>query len=468
LAALGAVAYFAVPRARSPMSLHYDVDLSSAEASQLLVEMTLTGELPEPLELVFPPGAFVARQPRIETTVFSAAHLSGTDSEPEPLPLAVTPEGWRIHHHGKRQIRVVYQLDLSPTSSLEEDIRHHLTVPTADGFRAAGFHVFLTPSRGEVAGITIEFRHTAGGQLLAPWPARAMTPPPPGDEGGIQYHPAGLYDLTNSLLAWGDLQVTEYQLEACSLHLAVHGEWYFAGSDLERLLRRIAATEIEFFGSAPHPAVACLTTANPVDTQDSFDYYGVHAGQSVLLFLDPQTSHADLAEKAASVVAHEMFHGWLGEAIRQDDPTMLWFTEGATTWYTARMLVAAKIWTPDRAAEVLGQRISRDYFGSELLNQISVADAAARVMQDGATVRFAYAGGSLAAAALDRHLAQQTSTPHPLDDVLRHLYDQQSGQALTRDALVATVRAVCGVECDAWLDRYVYANEPLPQLDMLF
>jgi predicted metalloprotease with PDZ domain len=163
-----------------------------------------------------------------------------------------------------------------------------------------------------------------------------------------------------------------------------------------------------------------------------------------------------------------MFHGWLGEAIRPADASLYWFVEGATTWYTPRMLEAAGIWTRRRGEEVLRRRIARDYHGSELLGRLSVAAAAAEVMQDGATTRFAYAGGSLAAAALDAWLAPAAGMSHPLDEVLRHLLARGPDVPLDRPALEAAVNAVCGADCGPWLATYVYGKEPLPRPDSLF
>ena len=93
---------------------------------------------------------------------------------------------------------------------------------------------------------------------------------------------------------------------------------------------------------------------------------------------------------------------------------------------------------------------------------------AAQIMQDADTVRYAYAGGCLAALSLDRWLAEQTGADHPLDAVLRHLYDTANGEGLTRQALSDAIAATTGLDCEIWLDRHVYGNEALPLPDSLF
>ncbi len=183
--------------------------------------------------------------------------------------------------------------------------------------------------------------------------------------------------------------------------------------------------------------------------------------------VDPDVTWGELEDRAASVISHEMFHGWLGEAIPQSDPATLWFTEGATTWFAARMLTAAGVWTPDHTRAVLEARLDRDYRANPLLGTVSVADAAAEVMAGADQVRFAYAGGMAACAALDQWLGERSGLDHPLDQVLRRLYDTRDGHDLSRASLQEAVHAVTGVDCAAWLDDHVYGKTALPPSDRL-
>ena len=82
-------------------------------------------------------------------------------------------------------------------------------------------------------------------------------------------------------------------------------------------------------------------------------------------------------------------------------------------------------------------------------------------------VRYAYAGGVAACASLDAWLARRSGIDRPLDGVLRHLYDSRDGTPLSREILQEAVREVTGVDCSAWLDRYVYGKTALPLPDEL-
>ena len=161
-----------------------------------------------------------------------------------------------------------------------------------------------------------------------------------------------------------------------------------------------------------------------------------------------------------------MFHGWLGEAIPQSDPATLWFTEGATTWYAARMLTAAGIWSPEHAR---GAPWRRAWTGTTAptpcWGRCPWPTAAAEVMAEAGQVRFAYAGGVAACMALDQWLGTASGLERPLDAVLRHLYETRGDEPLSRASLEAAVHAVTGVDCGWWLDEHVYGKTALPPSD---
>ncbi len=479
---LAAIPLLRLP-ARGPLILDYAVSLAEVDRGQLTIVLTLQGELPDPARLVLPYcGALPADNGvslGVPSLLVREATGLRTDGGPgRTLSLTRDTEGWLLHPRGDERTRLVYLVDLNRTSRLEEDIRLHLTVPSPDGFRAAGYHIFLVPDWVDSCRVSVRFGGTTAGTLAVPWPGEESIPGRlPADSGTdigeqslgrIIYRPSDLRDLYNSLLAWGDLRVLVQEVAGCTLRLGIRETWLFEDADLAELLRRITAAEIAFFGSAPQATILCLVGPNPIQARESFDYYGVHVGHSLQLFLDPLMTYADLTERAANVAAHEMFHGWLGEAIQAEDPQMAWFVEGVTTWYAPRVLKESGIWAPCRAENVVGERIAQHYYGSPLLGRMTIAEAAADIMRDGETTRFAYAGGALAAANLDRWLASISGTVRPLDEVLRYLYAHRGQAPLSRHDLSAAIRGVTGVECAAWLDHYVYGKETLPHLETLF
>ncbi|MCK9995576.1 MAG: hypothetical protein KAH56_04760 [Candidatus Krumholzibacteria bacterium] len=500
---LGFATYFLIPRSPMPIQLTYELDLEKAPSGSLTITLIAEGDLPRHLDLEFPPGVFGNVMNGVHPHSATANELNPDGSRGKSLAVNRTPDGWRLATGGANRAGFIYQVDLNQIQSLDADVRRHISTPVAGGLRVAGFEVFLQPAGLEVNDITVTVYNPENLKVLTPWPALIQnrdriiktTPqgtiqqanvspgqgylptegvPPlnhtdPGKSPSTQpvpenllFHPRNLADLNNALMICGDLRILSTQVRECVIQLATDHPWEFPlGSALD-MVRRIARTEMGFFGSAPTSQITVILSVNQIGGRDRFDIYGVHTGSSILVMMDPKTTWGDLEEQSASVIAHEMFHGWLGEAIPQRDPDMLWFTEGATTWYSARMLTAAGIWTPDHARAVLEARLERDYKLSPLKTQMSVAEAASEVMAGPDQIRFAYAGGVNACLNLDLWLANQSGKVGPLDLVLRHLYENRDGSPLTRLTLEAAILEVTGVDCSVWLDDHVYKKSTLP------
>lgn len=492
-----------------PLQLTYEVDLSHADTGDLTITLVLEGDLPASLDLESPPGVFGDPSRGLSIMRPSAHSLTEDGLMGKPLTVDRHPRGFTLGTRGQQRAGFIYHVQMKQTSGEDLDIRNHISKPVNGGVRFAGFEVFLEPEDVAVENITVTVRNPHGLPVLTPWPAlvrgsdrrrdteapladahlgygqgfrpagtstadaaaidpalaeqRAKAPVPM----NLFYHPEDLADLNNALLVCGDLRTLSTQAHETVIQYATDRSWHFADREVMDLVRRIARTEMGFFGGAPTEQITVLLAANEVQAREGFDVYGVHTGSSVLVMLDPDTTWGVLEEQAASVIAHEMFHGWLGEAITQLDPDTLWFTEGATTWYAARMLTSAGIWTPDHARRVLVDRLKRDYIGSDWRGKISIADAAADVMGDPGQVRFSYAGGVAACLAMDQWLQGKTQKLRPLDEVLRHLYETRTEAGFSRATLEEAVLTVCGVDCRSWLDNFVYGREALPPVDRL-
>lgn len=493
----------------SPLQLTYEVDLTEAPQGVLTVTLIAEGKLPPQLSLEFPPGVFGDTRNGLNLLRPTAHSLKGNGTMGRPLTVDETGAGWRLGTRGLDRVGFIYRVDLARPYSLETDIRKFISTPVSGGVRFAGFEVFLEPTNAEVSDIAVTVHNPHNLAVLVPWPALVKHPTTvsndsrgpladahlgygqgynPSTRPGVQktnlnvapktgnlapvplnllYHPRDLADLNNALLICGDIRTLNSQAKDCVIQFATDRDWLFPDHDTLELVRRIARTEMGFFGSAPTEQITVLLSANEVRATDGFDVYGVHTGSSILVMLHPETTWGMLEEQAASVIAHEMFHGWLGEAITQVDPQTMWFTEGATTWYSARMLNAAGIWSPQHARQVLTDRLNRDFVGSEKRGKVSIASAAADVMGDAEMVRYSYASAVAACMALDQWLAQQSGLVRPLDEVLRHLYNTSGDGDFSRIVLENAVFAVTGVDCHDWLESYVYGVRNLPPVDRL-
>ncbi|PJA77004.1 hypothetical protein CO151_00700 [bacterium CG_4_9_14_3_um_filter_65_15] len=509
LAVIPVLIYALVHRAQGPSSapldLTYELDLGAAPRGELGVTLMVTGSLPEHLEIGLAPTSFSGADPLHRIVRFTAWELDDGGIRLRELPSRRTADTWQIDSRGVARLAVSYRVLLPVVSRGQGDIRHHISAPVDGGVRAAGFEVFLQPQPFAGGDITVAVHNPLALTFLSPWPALvrsdgAIAAPHPetgrasvasglgyrpfdGDKipratastdptaapvpSNLLFHPRDLADMGNALLACGNLRTAVTQARGTVIQLGTDRDWPFTLADACDLAAAIARTEIGFFGGAPSNQITILLAANDITAAGGFDAYGLHTGSSVLVLLNPATTPEQLHEDVASIIAHEMFHGWLGEAIPQTDPETLWFTEGMATWFAARMLHACGIWTPAHAREVLADRLSRNYAESPLLGRMSVAGAAAEVMASPEQVRFAYAGGVAACIALERRLAARSGMMQPLDEVLRVLFDRYRDRPLSRENLVQVIHEVTGVDCALWLDSYVYGTSALPPVEQL-
>jgi len=507
------VGIVAIPHKTKPVQLTYEMDLSYADQGTITITLIAAGDLPGDLDLEFPPGVFGDAGNGVTPHAPTAHELDEAGNPVRPLAVRRNPEGWNLSTRGSKRAGFIYQVDLANNLPMESDVRRHISTPIAGGLRVAGFEVFLQPLGVEVEDITVTIHNPERIPVLVPWPAlvrnrstgkfakrvipvaghanlaggqsyrpkrqndarsprakngartkdaSAKAAPVPSS---LLFHPRDLADLNNSLIICGDITTASTQARDCVIQLATDREWQFVPQQALDLVRRIARTQMGFFGSAPTPQITVLLAANEITAESGFDTYGVHTGSSVLVMMNAGTTYGELEAHVASVISHEMFHGWLGEAIPQQDLEMLWFTEGATTWYAARMLNTAGIWSSDHARAVLRARLKRDFTDSPHFGEMPIATAAKGIMADANQVRFGYAGGMNAVMALDAHLAIQSGKRRPLDMVLKELYRKRDGSPLTRQQFVDTVRTMTGVDCDAWLEEHVYNKSDLPAAD---
>ena len=296
---LGLLAWAVYPRSRGPLGLTYEIDLAQAPQGQLTMTMILEGDLPGDLDLQVLGGSAGGDGPQVQIHAPLAAALTVDGLPVSTLDLQTTATGWRLGTRGARRVGVIYQVDLSRTSSQVGDVRRHLSTLVPGGVRAAGFEIFLAPVRHPVGPITVAVHNPGQLPFLVPWPAlikdgqgtagippdrliqpaeriqpanlafgmgyrpaagvpahadslrtagRMDTYPVPAN---LMFHPRDLADLNNALLVCGDIRTLTGQAGDCVIQLATDRHWLFADEAAMDLVRRIARTEMGFFGSAP-------------------------------------------------------------------------------------------------------------------------------------------------------------------------------------------------------------------------
>jgi predicted metalloprotease with PDZ domain len=182
------------------------------------------------------------------------------------------------------------------------------------------------------------------------------------------------------------------------------------------------------------------------------------------ILLDPRTDRLSLQAEPAHIIAHEFFHNWNGELIRQENYEMNWFIEGVTTYYSYKSCQDVRMLDGGGFARELRDRYEKHYVGNPKRLELSLAEAGQTVLQNQDTTQLLYSGGMLAALALDIEIDSRSGHQESLDDIMLDLAARARLDPewhLTREELVASLAAATGTDFDPWLSDYVYGQQAL-------
>ncbi|HUE97472.1 MAG TPA: PDZ domain-containing protein [Longimicrobiaceae bacterium] len=251
--------------------------------------------------------------------------------------------------------------------------------------------------------------------------------------------------------------------------------------DEERLIadtRGIVEVCSEMFGGLPYDRYLFLLHVVPGGRG------GLEHSTSSSLQVPPAWLSGAEYQSLLALVAHELFHVWLGKRIRPEplgpfDYTAenytrnLWVVEGFTTYYTDLILLRAGLITRPRYLERLGDSIARLHALPGRMHQTledSSFDAWIRFYRPDSHTPNAqisyYHKGALVALALDLEIRRATSGERSLDDVMRAVWEswRASGRGFpeARERGIRKVVAeIAGEGVANLLDRYVTTVEEI-------
>jgi hypothetical protein len=253
-----------------------------------------------------------------------------------------------------------YDLVLTVEDRYSPDVRTMLTFLDRDRSRIMGRDVFLVPAVPVSDGIIVDIDIFGDGAFQSPW----------GGHGGRMIVPA-LDELPLTLAVDGRYRLIEEWIGGIDVCLAIAGDWKFGDDEFFNVIRSIVSREMTLFGTAPYDRYLFVCDMNPVRGGNKFNYYGVHFSAGMLLLLDPHIDRSELFGEKMAIIAHELFHSWNGEAVRSDGENFLWFIEGATVYYSYRILLDADI-INHAQYEARMESIRRRYLDNPYLGRVSI------------------------------------------------------------------------------------------------
>jgi predicted metalloprotease with PDZ domain len=432
--------------------MHYRLSMPEPHGHLFHVEVEI--ERPEgDVELVFPvwtPGSYLVRE--------YARHVEGLAAEDgEGGALAVERlDKYRVRVRGGAARRAIVRYRV---------YANELSVRTAH----------LDGTHGYVNGAAV-FPYVAGRERA---PHVLEVAPPPGWrvstalEGGATRFTARDYDeLADSPLEIGTHRHVQFTALGKPHEIAIWGRGNLDEGRLAGDARAVVETFAALMGGLPYERyvfIVHLTEKRRGGLE--------HARSTTLNVARNAFFPREAYEETLGLLAHEFFHLWNVKRLRpaafvpydyarEQYTRLLWWFEGATSYYENVALARAGILEPKRWLKVLGQALTA-LERTPGARKMSVEEASflawvKHYRPDENTPNSAisyYLKGELVALALDLELRRRGKS---LDDVLRALYARYEEGGVPEDGVEKIVARLVGQEpATAFFDRYVRGTEPL-------
>jgi predicted metalloprotease with PDZ domain len=434
------------------LSIVHHLAIPAPHTHMVDVETTLSGDLPSELVLfmaVWTPGSYLVRE--------YARHVEKLSVDAPARATKVRKNAWRVDTQGARAVTVRYRVYANEltvrTSHVDET---HAFLVGAELFFAVEGHLDV-PARVAIQG---------------PSGWRTTTPLKAAPDGA--FDAADFDTLVDSPIELGTHRQESFTVLGVPHRYSIWPPDSVPEAKMPYLLGDTAtllATEAKLFGgSFPYDAYELLLHFSPRARG------GLEHRSSAALIASPasfssRSGYLDLL----SLVAHEAFHAWNVKRIRPAGLTpyryqeecytrLLWWFEGATSYYDWRVLRLSSLCTVDEYLDHLAGEIA--YLDGtpgrfvQALEETSF-DAWIKLYRPdensiNSTVSY-YRKGELVCALLDLEIRARSSGRANLDQVLSHLWMEYGAaeKPVPEDGMLAIFEQVAGAPLgdlfDAWI-----------------
>jgi predicted metalloprotease with PDZ domain len=412
---------------------------------------------------VWTPGSYLVRE--------FARHVERLVVDPPARIAKVRKNAWRVETNGGTTVTVryaVYCNELTVRTNHVDDTHALLN----------GAAVFLAVEGQEKSPIELAIDPPPGWRVATSLPGTAT------GTGTFTCTATDLDTLVDSPIELGVYDENRFEVSGTPHTLVVWPRGAVAPADLERLVtdtRAILETEAKLFGGGfPYEAYLALLHLSQRGRG------GLEHARSAAL-LAPLASFAsrDGYLDLLSLVAHEAFHAWNVKRIRPEGLTpyryqeenytrLLWWFEGATSYYDWRVLRLAKLATAQEYLDHLASEIAYlDGTYGRLVQSLESASFDAWIKlyrpdenSQNSGVSY-YRKGELVCALLDLTMRERSGGRASLDAVLKHLWEEHGrrGVPVPEGGMLGIVERVAGVELgdvhEAWV-RSAREIDPSP------
>ncbi len=389
---------------------------------------------------------------------------------------AINDHTWRVKLSKLAPLIIEYDLDVSDKHKLFG--KSYLEKQTAL-LHGGSSLLYVQAERRKPVSITI--------QLPASWSAATALDKAFDTNSGetttasvVAYAARDYDELTDSPIMLGAFKRVDFTAAGVPFSIAIDTRIKHSSAELIESAQRIAAQEINFFGSAPfdHYLFIYYSTKDTTGAGLPSPMVGIEHLKSTLITVDPGFDNVPRISTFAyrEVTAHELFHAWNVKAIRPaalDYPDFdhapvvrsLWLLEGFTEYYAQKFL--AQLFGDDKHEQFYKQ-LGEDLTAAELpvsLQQLSLQAPTEAIEQ----FALLYYKGTVAGLLLDLKMRQLTGNKRGLDDFMRTLWTRYGHTRVAYDEneLPKIINETAQNDLSGFYRNYIVGISPLPLEDYL-
>jgi predicted metalloprotease with PDZ domain len=437
-----------------PFAILHRISLPDPKTHLVHVEMRVgpgTRPLPDALVVfmaVWTPGSYLVRE--------YERHVEGLDVDAPARVAKVRKNAWRIEAHDAKSIVVRYRVYAA-----------ELTVRTS---HVDDTHAFLVGA-GVFLGVEGHEHVAARVEIQAPRDWRVATQLP---VVGGAFEAADYGTLVDTPIEIGTHREERFEVLGKKHTYLFWPPGAVSNSDAKRLVddtRKALETEAKLFGGdLPYPSYQLMLHLSPRG-RGGLEHLSSAALIAPLASFATREAYLDLL----SLVAHEVFHAWNVKRIRPAGLTpyryqeecytrLLWWFEGATSYYDWRVLALSRLCTIEEYLDHLALEIAYlDQTPGRLVHALEEAsfDAWIKLYRPdenslNSSVSY-YRKGEIVCALLDLEIRARTGGRSGLDAILLHLWREygKPGRAVPEDGMQAIFESVAGVPLDDLFDAWI-------------
>lgn len=433
----------------SENQLDYRIERLAGQTALYRISVTFKGDADGKTEIELPNewGGQKELYKAINDLRISTAGASLTDTG--------SPNLRTISHRPGEELTIEYIIAQDFSGPLKNNIRYRPVVETSH-LHWIGHTVWVRPRWNDSDKIDVTFSWHG---LPKDWTLADSY----GTSGRTRQANIAFDKLGQMITVAGDFRLTEISVAGKRVSVAMRGKWNFADAELAEMVRRVIASQREFWKDNSQERF--LVTLVPLDEgPNAFSFGGTGLQDSFALFATPNAE----VPRLRALLAHEYFHNWNPAALgKMGDPEqhLYWFSEGFTEFYTYRLLYRSGIISEAEFIETYNSLI-REYYMLPARNEPNeriVRD----FWNDSSVGRLPYLRGLMFATNLNAEIMRVSGGTRSLDDVMFDLAaaHRERPQTITIELLRSAFQKHLGFDPANLIERQIIKGEmivPLP------